>query len=132
MSGGTFDYKEYNIESIANEIREIYLKHKCKEWIKWMRSKEFYTDFKPYPKKILAIYRKAYKTLKMAHIYAKRIDYLEAGDDGEESFLERTKQELNALEIEMKTALKETPEDIEIRNEKMKEEDRWNGNIYNF
>ena len=51
MSGGTFDYKEYNIESIANEIREIYLKHKCKEWIKWMRSKEFYADFKPYPKK---------------------------------------------------------------------------------
>ena len=32
----------------------------------------------------------------------------------------------------MKTALKETPEDIEIRNEKMKEENRWNGNIYNF
>ena len=59
MSGGTFDYKEYNIESIANEIREIYLKHKCKEWIKWMRSKEFYADFKPYPKKNLGHLQKS-------------------------------------------------------------------------
>jgi len=35
--------------------------------------------------------------LKKAQIYAQRIDYLISGDDGEESFRERLKEELDKL-----------------------------------
>jgi len=36
--------------------------------------------------------------LRKAAIYAQRIDWLLSGDDGEESFLERLKEELDAPE----------------------------------
>ncbi len=40
--------------------------------------------------------------LRKAEIYAQRIDWYLAGDDGEESFMERLKDELDALELELK------------------------------
>jgi len=38
------------------------------------------------------------KVLKVASVYAQRIDWLLSGDDGEESFLKRLKEELGQLE----------------------------------
>ena len=40
--------------------------------------------------------------LRKAEVYAQRMDWYLAGDDGEESFLERLKQDLDALEFELK------------------------------
>ena len=37
----------------------------------------------------------AVKALEIAHIYAQRVDRLLSGDDGDESFLRRLKEELN-------------------------------------
>ena len=42
--------------------------------------------------------KKGLKILKTAAIYAQRIDWLRSGDDGEESFKKRLKEELDELE----------------------------------
>ena len=40
--------------------------------------------------------REAIKQLKIAAVYAQRVDWLLSGDDGEESFIERLEENLNA------------------------------------
>lgn len=47
---------------------------------------------------ILEEFKKGLKILKTAAIYAQRIDWLLSGDDGEQSFKERLKEELDELE----------------------------------
>lgn len=42
--------------------------------------------------------REAIKALKIAHIYAQRVDWYLSGDDGEKSFLSRLEQELKDVE----------------------------------
>ena len=57
-----------------------------------------------YSDKTVAKIREMVKTIKLARIYLQRIDWLMAGDDGEESFFERTEEELEELEKEYKDA----------------------------
>lgn len=45
-------------------------------------------------------FRRGIAVLKRAIVYAQRIDWLLSGDDGEESFHERLKEELNKLDKE--------------------------------
>lgn len=47
---------------------------------------------------VLEEFKKGLKILKMAAIYAQRIDWLMSGDDGEESFKRRLKEELDELD----------------------------------
>jgi hypothetical protein len=47
---------------------------------------------------ILEEFKKGLKILRTAAIYAQRIDWLLSGDDGEQSFKERLKEELDELE----------------------------------
>lgn len=47
-------------------------------------------------------FKDGYKALRIAEIYTQRIDWLVSGDDGEESFRERLKEELELLENELK------------------------------
>ena len=42
--------------------------------------------------------KEAVKALKIAQVYAQRVDWLFSGDDGEESFLSRLEEELKKLE----------------------------------
>ena len=42
--------------------------------------------------------KEAIKALKIAQVYAQRVDWLLSGDDGEESFLSRLDDELKKLE----------------------------------
>jgi hypothetical protein len=44
--------------------------------------------------------RHAIEALKIAKIYAQRVDWYLSGDDGEESFLERLDKELDKLNVE--------------------------------
>lgn len=102
MSGGTFDYQEFHIGEIAEDIRNKILNYRDPEWCK--RALEEHSWHKEndggwYSEETLQVMEEAYKVLYIAHIFAKRIDYLEAGDDGEESFLLRTIDEIkNAQE----------------------------------
>ena len=103
MSGGTFKYHEMHIEEIAKCIRNIYVKQKNKKWVAWARNEDTY--FTPHTKEVLTVYKKAYKTLRVAHIYAKAVDYLEAGDYSDKDFLSNVNMQLENLDKELKSRL---------------------------
>lgn len=107
MSGGHFDYKQWHIDQIAEDVRteiEKSGRHLTDEEIKndwrgptWF--KEYPNDLKyyEYPEEVIEEFRNGYNILKKAYVYAQRIDWLLSGDDGNESFINRLKEELNNL-----------------------------------
>jgi hypothetical protein len=114
MSGGTFDYQQYRIRDIANRVEhEIAISGKpkteqeLKEDYPWKDESYFekYPEDKfhyAYPEEIIAEFKKGYELLRKAEIYAQRMDWYLAGDDGNETFLQRLKEELDVLEYELK------------------------------
>lgn len=104
MSGGAFDYNQYRIRDIIDEI-EIRLDRQGKEIPKEDRygSKDYYDKYpnerfyEAYPEEIQQKMREGIVALKKAEVYAHRIDWFISGDDGEESFIERLSEELAAL-----------------------------------
>lgn len=107
MSGGYFDYRNYVLEEIAETIRNIIVNNRDPEWIKQQKEHDICTMFEPLPKEVLKVYEQAYKIIYKANIYARRIDWFESGDDGEETFLKRTKEELEKTKQWFKICFKE-------------------------
>jgi hypothetical protein len=109
MSGGAFDYKQYNISMIADEVEQIILNNgrpKTQEELRdesWGRDNSWYEKYPEdlnhyaYPEDVIEEFKKGLDILRKAHVYAQRIDWLISGDDGEESFRERLKEELDQL-----------------------------------
>jgi hypothetical protein len=93
MSGGRFDYKQYDLQYIADEIEQVI--HEFERGDK--------SEWGDYPKwnfenpQTVAEFRYAIKMLKIARIYAQRIDWLLSADDGEDSFHKRLKHELEEI-----------------------------------
>ena len=108
MSGGAFDYNQYKIGYIADQIEETVIKNgaeKTPEEIKndW-HNDEWYEKYPEdkfhykYPDEVIEKTKEAVKALKIAQVYAQRVDWLFSGGDGEESFLSRLEEELKKLE----------------------------------
>lgn len=125
MSGGTFDYNQRKIRYIADDIEQEIAKsgkpktqRELKEDYPW-RDESWYEkypeDLNHYKLRddVMEEFKKGYEMLRKAEIYAQRIDWYLAGDDGEETFLERLKQDMESLrvELEMKTFEVEDEED---------------------
>ena len=77
MSGGKFDYSQYKIKTISEDI-ESYLE----------------TNDQALSEETLREFRSAISLLNKALVYAQRIDWLLSGDDSEESFHKRLKKDL--------------------------------------
>ena len=122
MSGGTFNYHEMHIEGMADYVRRTYLKHKSRAWVEFVQTQKC-KRFKPYSKETLKVLKKAYKVLRIAYIYAKCIDYLEAGDYGEEDFKENLDYKIGELSQEMKITFRVSPEQIKTWIEDYDEDD---------
>jgi hypothetical protein len=118
MSGGTFDYNQYKIRYIADDVEKEIAKsgkpksqRELKDESGWRDNREWYEKYPEdlnhhkYPDEVIAEFKNAYEALRKAEIYAQRIDWLLAGDDGEKSFLERLKEDMEVLkaELEIKT-----------------------------
>jgi len=90
MSGGHFDYQQYRFEHIADDIEQIILTNDSTE-------KNEYGDRigYDYPPEIIEHFKEAVILCRKAAIYVQRIDWLVSGDDGDESFLRRLKDDLN-------------------------------------
>lgn len=95
MSGGHFDYDQYKISQIAESIESLIYQNDSKE-------KNEYGDSLGYgfSKETIHEFEKAVKILKEAAVYAQRIDWLVSGDDGEETFHKRLKNDLEKLKNE--------------------------------
>ena len=106
MSGGAFDYKQYELRYIADQIEQTIVRNgleKTKEELKeegW-RDPDWYEKYPEdkfyykYPDEVIEKMKEGVEILKKAEIYAQRIDWLLSGDDGEESFLRRLEEDLN-------------------------------------
>jgi hypothetical protein len=99
MSGGRFNYDQrrigYIAEAIIDEINKSGRKKTRQELNSeyWSGDKQDPFHYK-YPDEVIEEFKKGVELLKLAQIYAHRIDWLISGDDGNESFLKRLKEEL--------------------------------------
>ena len=112
MSGGFFYYDQSYINDIAdsietyiygqsleeediNYIKNYLLDDEEKEYV--IKNKHTLPNSYGYSKETIKEFKKGLAILKKAYVYAQRIDWLLSGDDGEESFHERLKEELDNL-----------------------------------
>lgn len=105
MSGGFFDYKQWHINNIADSIEHEVIRSgkpiPRQRWQYWEidRFKEHPEEAVnyAYPESTLRLMEEAVYALRAAAIYAQRVDYLLCGDDCEDSFENRLKEELAEL-----------------------------------
>lgn len=89
MSGGAFDYNQYKLEYIADEIEHLIITNDSTELNQWGDPKG-----RGYNEKTIVEFKNAINLLRLAKMYAQRVDWLVSGDDGEEQFHERLRKEL--------------------------------------
>ena len=104
MSGGTFDGKQYIIDEIAYDItEELDRQGKPKPKKELFSSNEYYER---HPEECFYITHRedvqkammdAVKALRIAAVYAQRVDYYLAEDDSEDSFISRLQDELEII-----------------------------------
>lgn len=88
MSGGYFDYDQYRLEDIADSIGRVIRSNddECEEGWELKGAN--------YPPEIIERFKETEHTLRQAREMVHRVDWLLSGDDGEESFLRRWKEEV--------------------------------------
>ena len=82
MSGGHFNYNQYQIGYIADDIDQL------------IRDNDSQEPGRAFSDETIAEFQLGVAVLRQALIYAQRIDWLVSGDDGEESFHARLKEDL--------------------------------------
>lgn len=97
MSGGRFDYKQYEIAYIADAIQHVIETNGVKRERKDSWESEYYYE---YSDDIITHFKDAVAILHKAQIYVQRIDWLLSSDDGEDSFRHRLVEDLNKLKYE--------------------------------
>ena len=104
MSGGHFDYNQHKIGEIADSIDiELERQGKKRHIDDIYGSRDYYERYPEelkydvYPLEVQNAMKDGVRALRIAEIYAQRIDWFLSGDDGEESFLERLKEDLSKL-----------------------------------
>ena len=111
MSGGRFEYWQYHISHIAEEIKDVIVKNKVEvpsdKHERWDYDEngnlyddaKYYYNFEP---EVIEKFKEGYKKLKEAYVYAQRIDWLLSGDDGEDNFIERLQEDLEEVDNSFK------------------------------
>jgi hypothetical protein len=111
MSGGRFEYDQYKIRYIADDVdKEIRRNGRKKtdqeikdegwhdpDWYEKYPEDRFYYK---YPDEVIKEFERGYYILRLAEIYAQRIDWLLSGDDGDDSFIRRLAEEKEILKKE--------------------------------
>jgi hypothetical protein len=92
MSGGHFDYQQYRIGQIADDIQLLIDNNDSTETNEWGDRLG-----RGYPPEVIEHFKEAVVLLRKGQIYAQRIDWLVSGDDGENSFLRRLEEELQEV-----------------------------------
>lgn len=108
MSGGRFNYNQYHIGEIADKIEHEIKKNGKPKTKKELESQPYFgadyykenpeeLNHYKYPDEVIEKFKEAVKALRVAQVYAQRVDWLLSGDDGEESFLRRLEEELKNI-----------------------------------
>ena len=105
MSGGHFEYNQRRIRDIHEQIQEELDqqgREKPEDELRYF-DKEYFEKHPEerfdivYREDIQKIFEDGIEVLKIAEIYAQRIDYFISDDDGEESLISRLKEDLDNL-----------------------------------
>lgn len=89
MSGGHFNYDQYRLKEMADEIEQIILHNEDTEKNEWGETKG--SDYSP---ETIAKFKETVSCLKLTEAMVQRVDWLISGDDGEESFHKRWQKEV--------------------------------------
>ena len=92
MSGGHFQYKQYELGHMADEIEQLILDNDSEEVNEYGDTKGY-----GYSPETIEEFKIARMSLLFAQIYVQRIDWLVSGDDGEDSFHKRLEADFDAL-----------------------------------
>lgn len=93
MSGGHFNYNQHRINDIVTEIEHLIEQNEDKSLDEYGMTRGWgFSDA------TIACFKNGLKALRIAEVYAQRIDWLVSGDDGEESFHHRLAEDLDELE----------------------------------
>jgi hypothetical protein len=92
MSGGHFQYKQWEIGNIADEVEQLIIDNDSEELDEYGDPKGSH-----FSNETIEEFKTALTILRQAHVYAQRIDWLVSGDDGEDSFHRRLKHDLEKL-----------------------------------
>lgn len=106
MSGGFFNYRQYNINDIADKIEErlnlqgMEIPKECilfddEYYVKYPEEKLYQT----FPEVVQEKMKEAVKYLRVATIYAQRVDRYLSGDDSDNDFIKRLDEELKSIEL---------------------------------
>ena len=88
MSGGHFDYKQYTLLDLSDQIMQVIVKNNIKnDW-------DYATN---YSAETIAVFAATVKLLDLCAVSVTRIDYLLSSDDGEDTFHERLKKDIADL-----------------------------------
>jgi hypothetical protein len=90
MSGGYFEYNQYRLHDMAEELKDLIYKIENKD--------EYYDD---YNSETLKKFKECYNHLLITEKEIHRIDWLVSGDDGIDSYHERLKEELEEIETQL-------------------------------
>jgi hypothetical protein len=111
MSGGHWDYLQYRLTDVAEDIDKLIKQNgqpKTDEELKedrW-RDDEWYDKYPEdkfhykYSDEVIEQFKVSSIMIKKAQIYMQRMDWLLSGDDGDESFLTRIDEDLKNLNHE--------------------------------
>jgi len=108
MSGGRWEYVQYRFTDVIDDLKSLIEKNGKEKTKKEMqderwRDSSWYDKYPEdryhyrYPDEVINEFKKAVDIISMAQVYMHRVDWLLCGDDGDESFIERLKEELNEL-----------------------------------
>jgi len=92
MSGGSFDFKQYVLLDIADQIQNVIDNNNSTEKDQWGDRVGH-----GYSKQVIEEFAMAVRTLRRAHVYAQRADWLLSSDDGEDDYLTRLAEDLEKL-----------------------------------
>lgn len=92
MSGGFFDYKQYKLSEIRDQLERVLNNSVLDD------DDNFREDGYNLSEDVRVEFENAIKFLEVAEIYVQRIDWLLSGDDGEDQFFERLRNELHILQ----------------------------------
>jgi hypothetical protein len=91
MSGGHFGYQQYRLNDIASMVDELIERNDVPDEFEYVRN---------YTPETIEKFRLASRVLRVAAIMTQRIDWLVSGDDGEDTFHERLKEDLREVNRE--------------------------------
>ena len=92
MSGGYFDYQQYKLDQMADEIDGLIFHNGSQELDQYGQLQHPY-----YPPDIIEQFKVTANRLRETAAYVQRIDWLVSGDDGEDCFRSRLGHDLKLL-----------------------------------